>query len=181
MKVQQRAVRPNLRCMFRRDYPEVTDIEFLRWCKHPWISTPWTEDDFSRILRGRNSTGEVAEHNDRVIGYTVYEFHKSYIKVLNFKVNTAYENLGVRKSLIEYLMSKLSSDRYTKLVYLVNEYDKDGQIFLKDQGFRAVKTLRDFYEHSNECADAYIMKFDLVQKQNPWSPQNRISDYMETI
>ena len=60
----------HIRWMIRRDYAEVLAIEARGF------EFPWCEDDFIRCLRQRNCIGMVAERDDRVAGFMVYELHK---------------------------------------------------------------------------------------------------------
>ena len=73
-------VRVHIRWMIRRDMPEVLAIE------HASFEYPWCEEEFLRVLRQRNCIGMVAEHEDRVVGFMIYELHKTKLHVLNFAV-----------------------------------------------------------------------------------------------
>src|ERR671912_367951 len=74
----------HIRWMIRRDMPEVLAIE------EQSFEFPWSEEDFIRCLRQRNCIGMVAEHNERVVGFMIYELHKTRLHVLNFAVNASY-------------------------------------------------------------------------------------------
>ena len=77
---QKLEVRVHIRWMIRRDMPEVLAIESENF------EFPWLEEDFIRSLRQRNCIGMIAEHDDRVVGFMIYELHKTRIHVLNFAV-----------------------------------------------------------------------------------------------
>jgi ribosomal protein S18 acetylase RimI-like enzyme len=70
---QKQEVRVHIRWMIRRDFPEVLAIETESF------RFPWLEEDFIRCLRQRNCIGMVAEHDERVVGFMVYELDKSCI------------------------------------------------------------------------------------------------------
>ena len=59
--------------------------------------------------------------------------------------------------LIEKLVSKLSSQRRTRITLEVRETNLPAQLFFSTSGFRAVSVLRDFYDDTTE--DAYLMKY----------------------
>ena len=82
---QKQEVRVHIRWMIRRDMPEVLAIE------DESFEFPWLEEDFIRCLRQRNCIGMVAEHEDRVVGFMIYELHKTRIHVLNFAVAADYQ------------------------------------------------------------------------------------------
>ena len=64
-------VKVHIRLMIRRDMTDVLQIESQAF------EFPWTEEDFIRCLRQRNCIGMVAEHEDQVVGFMIYELHKT--------------------------------------------------------------------------------------------------------
>ena len=144
-------LRVHIRWMIRRDMPEVLDIE------KGSFEFPWCEDDFIRCLRQRNCIGMVAEHDDQVVGFMIYELHKTRLHVLNFAVDPDYRRQLVGLQMIEKLASKLSSQRRTRISLEVRETNLDAQLFFKENGFVATAVLRDFYDDSTE--DAYVMQY----------------------
>lgn len=141
----------HIRWMIRRDMPEVLEIE------NEGFEFPWTEEDFIRCLQQRNCIGMVAEHEDQVVGFMIYELHKSRLHVLNFSVGADHRRHGVGTQMIDKLVSKLSYQRRTRIALEVRETNLAAQLFFRRNGFRATTVLRDFYEDTTE--DAYIMEF----------------------
>jgi ribosomal-protein-alanine N-acetyltransferase len=146
-------LRVHIRWMIRRDMPEVLQIEKASF------EFPWFEDDFIRCLRQRNCIGMVAEQGERVVGFMIYELHKSRLHVLNFAVAPEFRRLAVGSQMIEKLVSKLSSQRRTRISLEVRETNLAAQLFFREAGFRATAVLRDFYDDSTE--DAYVMQYHL--------------------
>lgn len=147
----QQETRLHIRWMIRRDMAEVLEIEGESF------EFPWSEDEFIRCLRGRNCIGMVADQDDKVVGFMIYELHKTRLHVLNFAVSAAARRQGVGHRMIAKLVGKLSAQRRTRIVLEVRETNLDAQLFFRSQGFRAVNVLRDFYEDTTE--DAYLMQF----------------------
>ncbi len=141
----------HIRWMIRRDMPEVLAIE------NESFEFPWCEDDFLRCLRQRNCIGMVAEHEDRVVGFMIYELHKARLHVLNFAVGTRFRRFGAGTQMIKKLVGKLSAQRRNRILLEVRETNLAAQLFFRTSGFRAVSVLRDFYEDTPE--DAYLMQF----------------------
>jgi [ribosomal protein S18]-alanine N-acetyltransferase len=148
---QKQEVRVHIRWMIRRDMPEVLAAEGQSF------EFPWLEDDFIRCLRQRNCIGMVAEHEDRVVGFMIYELHKTRIHVLNFAVTEAYRRRGVGSQMIAKLIAKLSAQRRSRIVLEVRETNLAAQVFFRENGFRAVSVLRSYYADTPE--DAYMMQF----------------------
>ncbi len=147
----QPPLRVHIRWMIRRDMAEVLDIE------RESFEFPWYEEDFIRCLRQRNCIGMVAEHGERVVGFMIYELHKSRLHILNFAVAHAFRGRDVGRQMAEKLISKLSSQRRTQITLEVRETNLPAQMFFKQLGFRATSVLRSYYEDSPE--DAYLMQF----------------------
>jgi ribosomal-protein-alanine N-acetyltransferase len=143
----------HIRWMIRRDMPEVLAIE------QESFEFPWTEEDFVRCLRTRNCIGMVAEHDERVVGFMIYELDKVRLGVLNLAVAAAYRRRGVGSQMAEKLIDKLSTQRRTHAMLEVRETNLAAQKFFYAAGFRAEKILRDFYEDTPE--DAYVMVYRL--------------------
>jgi ribosomal-protein-alanine N-acetyltransferase len=159
-------VRVHIRWMIRRDMPEVLDIERASF------EFPWFEEDFIRCLRQRNCIGMVAEQGERVVGFMIYELHKTRLHILNFAVASEFRRSGVGRQMIEKLVGKLSSQRRTRITLEVRETNLPAQLFFKAAGFRAVTVLRAYYEDSPE--DAYLMQFRHTHEEPAVLPINRI-------
>ena len=155
-----------IRWMIRRDFDEVVAIE------KESFEFPWSEQDFVRCLRQRNAIGMVAEYEERVVGFMIYELHKNRIRVLNFAVAPDCRRRGVGSRMVAELTAKFSAERRNHLVLEVRETNVAAQQFFKECGFRAVSVLRAFYDDTPE--DAYLMEY------KPSSTANRISKYMAT-
>ena len=140
----------HIRWMIRRDMPAVLSIEEASF------EFPWCEEEFIRCLRQRNCIGMVAERNDQVVGFMIYELHKNRLHLLNFAVDPLGRRQSIGRSMLDKLVSKLSHDRRNRIMLEVRETNLDAQLFFKQLGFRAISVLRDFYEDTTE--DAYLMQ-----------------------
>ena len=99
----------------------------------------------------------VAEFDDRVIGFMVYELHKDHLHVLNFAVHPDLQCQGVGRQMAEKLIGKLSHERRNRISLEIRETNLDAQLFFRNLGFVATDVLRDHYEDTTE--DAYLMVF----------------------
>jgi [ribosomal protein S18]-alanine N-acetyltransferase len=161
-------VRVHIRWMIRRDMPEVLAIE------QDSFEFPWSEEDFIRCLRQRNCIGMVAEHEERVVGFMIYELHKARLHILNFAVSSDARRRGVAAQMVNKLISKLSAQRRTRIMLEVRETNLAAQIFFRSAGFQAVSVLRSFYEDTPE--DAYLMQYRYEDEQaDSILPMNRIT------
>jgi [ribosomal protein S18]-alanine N-acetyltransferase len=165
---QKQEVRVHIRWMIRRDMPEVLAIEGQSF------EFPWLEEDFIRCLRQRNCIGMVAEDDDRVVGFMIYELQKARIHVLNFAVAGDFQRRGVGSQMIAKLIAKLSSQRRTRITLAIRETNLAAQLFFRENGFRAVSVLRGYYADTPE--DAYIMQYRYrPDAQATFEPGSRIT------
>jgi len=159
----QTQLRVHMRWMIRRDLPEVLQIE------RQSFEFPWTEEEFYRCLRQRNCIGMVAECDNQVVGYMVYELCKTRIHLLNIAVAAPYRRRGVGNKMIQKLVGKLSPQGRTRIVLEVRETNLPAQLFFRACQFRAVAVLRNYYADTPE--DAYLMQYR-YRPEKPLSPES---------
>lgn len=170
---RKKATRPaqpvrHVRWMIRRDMFEVLDIEKQSF------DQPWTEEQFIHCLRQRNCIGMVLEEDDRVIGFMIYELHKTRLAILNFAVALSKRRSGVGRSMVDKLIGKLSPARRTKLLIDVRESNLPAQVFLGRVGFRCVGIKDDAYPNE----DGYAFEYRLGEPVG-YTPTNRISRFTD--
>ncbi len=172
-RTEKEQIRVHIRWMIRRDMPEVLYTE------QQSFDYPWTEEDFLRCLRQRNCIGMVAEQGEKVVGFMIYELHKSKLHILNFAVHSEWRRSGVGSQMVAKLISKLSSHRRTRITLEVRETNLTAQLFFRKQDFRATRVLRSYFEDSGE--DAFLMEYrfaDAVVDELE-DTVNRIAQYEE--
>lgn len=150
--------------------PEVLDIE------QQSFEFAWSEEDILSCLRQRNCIGMVAEHQERIVGFMIYELLKSQLHLLNFTVLETSRRQGVGSTMISKLIRKLEQQKRTEIRTEVRESNIAAQLFFKALGFRATKVLRDYYEDSSE--DAYLMRYLVADHKPVGIGCNRIADFM---
>ncbi len=122
--------------MIGRDMPEVLDIE-----NHA-SEFPWSEDDFSTALRQLNIIGTVAEYDYQVVGFVVYELHKSRLQLINVAVHQDLQRQGIGRQIVEHIKNKPAVARRSLVMLDVRETNLTAQRFFRAMGFKAVSILR---------------------------------------
>lgn len=140
-----------VRWMIRRDMPAVLAIEKASF------EFPWLEDDFIRCLRQRNCIGMVAEYEERIVGFMIYDLSRTGLHVRNFAVHPSYRLRGVGHAMVWKMVSKLRQRR-NKIILEVRETNLAAQLFFQKLGFLATFVLKDFYDDNSE--NAYRMKYE---------------------
>lgn len=162
----------HIRWMIRRDMNEVLHTEQDSFVQ------PWSEEDFLHCLRQRNCIGMVAERGDRIVGYVIYELHKTKLHILNLAVHPTARRQKIGQSMIGKLIGKLSSHRRSRIQLEVRESNLAAQVFFRSQGFQATRVVRGFFEDTSE--DAYLMQYLLPGEEvveEVLEPVNRIAQY----
>jgi ribosomal-protein-alanine N-acetyltransferase len=144
-----------VRWMIRRDLDSVLAIENEAFGRHAW-----TQEEFLIALRQRNCIGMVAERNEEVVGYMVYELHKTSLELLNFAVRGRSQRLGVGTSMIEKLKAKLCYQRRDSIVLELRERNLEGQLFFRKAGFICTSILHGWYADDEEST-AYQMQHSI--------------------
>jgi ribosomal-protein-alanine N-acetyltransferase len=151
--------------MIRRDMAEVLNIEnhSFEFC--------WNEEDFLSALQTRNCIGMVAEYEEQVVGFMLYELHKTHLHILNFAVHEDYRRLRVGSQLVMKLINKLSQQRRSRLELQIRDSNLEAHLFFKSMGFVATNVLHSFYDDSPE--DAYTMEYFHKPLKSEFLPVNR--------
>ena len=147
----QAQLRVHIRWMIRRDMPEVLHTE------QGAFEYAWSEEDFLRCLRQRNCIGMVAEQGEKVVGFMIYELHKSKLHILNFAVSGGYRRSGVGAQMVAKLISKLSSHRRTRITLEVRVSNFAAQWLYRAHGFRLAGLRRRYYRDTGE--DALVLEW----------------------
>ena len=161
-----------IRWLIRRDMADVLRIE------HESFEFPWTEEDFLSCLRQRNCIGMVAEHEQKIVGFMIYELHNSKLNILNFAVGDEARRSQVGTQMVQKLVDKLSQQRRNEIILEVRETNLSAQLFFSNHRFRAVSILRGHYDDTAE--DAYVMRYRLEENSDmllPMTLRNRISEF----
>lgn len=145
----------HIRWMIRRDMPEVLAIE--EDCFGPFA---WQEENFINSLRQRNCIGMVAECDDKIVGYMLYELHHKRLVIKNFAVTEGCQREGIGTQMVEKLKGKLTQQRRRHITLEVRETNLGAQLFFRSMGFRATGVLQDHYDECKE--DAYCFEYRLA-------------------
>jgi ribosomal-protein-alanine N-acetyltransferase len=106
----------------------------------------------------------VAERNEQVAGFMIYELHKNRIHILAFAVHPDFRRSGFGKAMIEKLVSKLAFQRRNRITLEVRETNLAAQLFLRSLGFRAMNILPNYYKDHNE--DAFVFRYAIHEEAN---------------
>lgn len=128
-----------IRWMIRRDMADVMRIEEQSF---PY---DWTETDFTQALRERNTIGLVAESQERILGFVVYELQKTRLHVLNLAVDEAHRRRGVGSALLQKLVGKLGQQRRKAITVFARDSNLALHQFLAANRFDALGVCRNYY------------------------------------
>ena len=159
----------DVRWSVKKDISGMLDVE------RKSSDNPWTEDIFHQYLTERNSIMVVAypeKKYNEILGFMVYELRKGKINLVSLAVDPDFRREGIGSIMIRKLKSKLSVNRRKEIIFNIRESNRGGQLFLKNQEFKAIGIYREYYEDTRE--DAYHMSYKINEND---VIQNRISKY----
>lgn len=142
---------PHIRWMIRSDMPEVLAIE------RQSFGNPWAEQEFILALRQRNCIGQVAEHNDIIVGFMLYELFKHRLELINLAVLCDSRRQGVGSALIDKLKTKCSAERRHTIVADIPVSNEHSHLFFKANGFLATGLM---FDKPNGEEDSYIFEYE---------------------
>lgn len=141
----------SVRWMVRRDMNEVLAIEEASF------EFPWDADIFWQVSCQRETISMVAEMGRLVVGYVFYELNYNHLFIMNFAVHPDFRRRYVASTMLRKVISKINTTRRTHIDVEVRETNLVAQLCLRQNGFRAIKVLRDHYEETFD--DAYLMRY----------------------
>jgi ribosomal-protein-alanine N-acetyltransferase len=150
-------LRVHLRWLLRRDQDAVQRIEVESF------KFPWGEKEFLRCLRERHTIGMVAEVGQGILGFMIYELHKTRLHVLNFAVAQEHRRQGIGRALFARLAGKLSLEGRSRILLEIRESNLAAQLFFRACGCHYIDTFRAHYEDTPE--DAYVFEYRLGAAQ----------------
>lgn len=128
----------HIRWLIRRDIPTILKIEERSF-------DGMTAEDITTNLRQRNMIGMVIEHEEKIVGWMMYELHKNHLHIIKLEVLDVKRGTGFGTLMIEKLKSKLN-ERRSCLTMMVDETNLIGQLFLRSNDFMAVSIEKDWVE-----------------------------------
>lgn len=123
----------NVRWIIARDLADVLAIDFDSY--HDF----WGADDFRLRLGERQTIGLIAERGDKLVGYMLYTLRTRSIYCPRLAVHPLFRRHGVGTSLVNKLVSKLSTHRRPRLVLDVDEGNTRAHLFLRACGLTCVE------------------------------------------
>lgn len=137
---------PNIRWMILRDMPQIYEIE------NQSFPEPWPKEEFMKVLKTKSCIGFVAEVDDTIQGFMIYQCSQDAYELVNLAVGEEYRRQGVANKLVRHLLDKMVKFNKRQLQAYISERNLNAQLFFKQLGFKA-SVVRNYY---NKDHDAYL-------------------------
>lgn len=139
-----------------------TDMEGVMDIEELCFEYPWTESDWKRVAKGRNTVNLVVEHKKYVIGLLSYELIKDGVEILNIAIHPRFWRKGIGKKLVEQVKDRVGKDpKYNRIILHVRERNLDAQLFFRALNFQVIEIVKEHFEITNE--DAYKFCFPVFK------------------
>lgn len=125
-----------LRWMRRDDWPRVLEIEdaCFQW-------DAWTEHDLRSELRIPNVIGYVAEMQEQLVGFYLYELRRDHMKIIDLAVDPAWQRRGIGAQMLDRMQANIRNSGRSRIYADVRETNLAAQCLLRDRGFLWRETL----------------------------------------
>lgn len=129
------------------------------WTIEAW--SPYVDYD---AVDGECYSARVLEHCGRIIGCMAYRWTSDLFHVHRLVISPMCQRRGNGRAMLAFLKAFLRPGRQQRILATVDEYDVDGQLFLRGCGFRCVRSEHGFLR----------MEFGLSEPE-AFRPVNRIA------
>lgn len=132
------------------------DLDYLTAIDAKASEEYWSENDFNKRLKEKSVTCIIAEFENEIVGFLVYELFLHRYSLIRLGVSPNQRRKGIGSRLLKEVKSKLTTKR-SLISAEVRETNLPLQLFLSSQGYRAVEVLQDYYPDSGE--DSYVFHY----------------------
>lgn len=151
-----------LRFVAARDMDDILAIERASF------EFPWSRAEFIKCSQKTRCVRQVAEEGERVVGYMVYDFGVTRIRLLNLAVAADCRRRGIGRQMIAQLIRMPETRGRIRLTLKICETNLAAAMFFKALGFRAVAILKRPWDETDH--DGYLMRYPAHQGRRPNSP-----------
>lgn len=138
----------HIRWMIERDIPELVTMQQSLFSSH---QAEEAEGEKLRwYLRQRNIIGKIAEQGTTITGFIAYRLHQQRNHVLDCVVDPTLRRRGIGMQLVNEVACVSRKKKLARVTLNTRERNLPGQLFYRDQGFRATRVRRNFYEDTEE-------------------------------
>src|SRR5262249_29207469 len=132
---------------------------FIDGCTAP-AHTAWSLPDFLAFYDGRLRGGFAARFHEHIVGFVLYEADpkRRRLQLVRFGARSGWEVRHVGYRLLRHIDQWLRAAPDVHIWTLAHERDLALQCFLRDNGFRATRILRDHCDGG--VNDAYLFESD---------------------
>lgn len=136
-----------IRWMTRSDFDKVVHIDSLSY------SFFWDYKKIFSVMTKNSSLGLVAEKNESIVGYLIYQSKMKNFLCSRLAVHPEYRRTGVGSEILNSIIFRMKKNKRNRINFLINEYNLEAQLFLKSKNFKAVEILK----NNNTKEDLYLM------------------------
>jgi ribosomal-protein-alanine N-acetyltransferase len=135
---------------------DVNDIDWIMEIEKKSFVAPWSKTMFEEIIFSPDSRGIVIEHNNSIIGYTVFYTVDVEAHVMNLAVNPMERKQGYARHLLDHALKFFSEKGISECYLEVREHNRDAQRLYEHFGFEVIGRRKKYYPETGE--DALVMR-----------------------
>ena len=109
----------------------------------------WSEEDFRRLVEDKRNIALVAELDDKIVGYVLFEIVGLNCKLSSVAVLPNMRRKKIGSTLVRQVLSNML-EVFNNVSATASERNLDAQLFFRNLGFKAVQVSKDFYGKNHD-------------------------------
>lgn len=110
---------------------------------------PWREKDFRRLVGDKRNIALVAEIEDKIVGYVIFEIVGLKCNLASVAVVPNMRRKKIGSTLVRQVLSNMSAV-FDEISLMTSEKNLDAQLFFRSLGFKAICVSKDFYGKNHD-------------------------------
>lgn len=128
-----------------------------------------TIEDFDALVSQRDIICYVAEEDNMILGFMIYQLYKHHIELLILEVHPDYKRKNFGTILLDKLLDKVSNHKTRRFIFSqLRESNLIGLQFAKNFGFTAISINKDAYENPDD--DGIFLKLEVLKEKGGKCP-----------
>lgn len=165
------------------DYMEPSAVKTIVRMEQAFEVEPWSEHDIRLLAQSQHVIVKTVEFRSYILGYLLYSIYRDGIGIDRLTVVPQCRRFGIGRLFLTHLRAKLKQRGTNELKAAVRESNLDGQLFLKQAGFRCEEIRHNFYFSENNQDTAYVFHWYFDRPDSDYAPglepKNRMSQFLQ--
>jgi [ribosomal protein S18]-alanine N-acetyltransferase len=135
---------------------DANDIDRIMEIEKKSFVAPWSKTMFEETIPSPISRGLVVEHDNIIVGYTVFYTVDVEAHIMNLAVNPEERKQGYARQMLDQVLNFFRENNISECYLEVREHNRAAQRLYEHFGFEVIGRRKKYYPETNE--DALVMQ-----------------------